>query len=135
MLRLEISLDEGLERLKSRVQELGPQYDESDDLDSLASSSTMNALTSSARHTRTVRFGGASRQVEILQRKLSRMEIENMMLRQEVNELQSRLDDCDKNEGSQMLEEKKANDKDSAAIVLNEGNVFTLVRGAGQKLD
>ena len=131
MLRLEISLDEGLERLKSRVQELGPHFDESDDLDSLASSSTVNALSSS-RLTRTVRFGGASRQVEILQKKLSKMETENMMLRQQVDELQTRLAHSNNTEGSKTPEEKKDDDKDSSAVILNEGNVFNLVRGVGK---
>jgi len=136
MLRLEISLDEGLERLKSRVQELGPDYDESDDLDSIASTSTVNALAFS-RTNRTVRFGSSSRQVETLQNKLTTIEIENNMLRQEVEELRIIL--AGRNgtaDGSQTPEEKKADDKDddSASVILSEGNVFNLVRGA-KKLD
>ncbi|MGK3740777.1 MAG: regulator of replication initiation timing [Bacillariaceae sp.] len=127
MLRLEISLDEGLERLKSRVHELGVDYDESDDLDSIASNSTVNAVQST-RSTRAVRFRAASRQVETLQSKLSKMTIENQLLRREVDELR-RLAHMNDTEGTQVSEEKKNDDKDSSSIVLTEGNVFNLARG------
>jgi regulator of replication initiation timing len=132
MLRLEISLDEGLERLKSRVHELGVDYDESDDLDSIASNSTVNAVQST-RSTRAVRFRAASRQVETLQSKLSKMTIENQLLRREVDELR-RLAHMNDTEGTQVSEERKNDDKDSSSIVLTEGNVFNLARGI-KKID
>ena len=132
MLRLEISLDEGLERLKSHVHELGVDYDESDDLDSIASNSTVNAVQST-RSTRAVRFRAASRQVETLQSKLSKMTIENQLLRREVDELR-RLAHMNDTEGTQVSEEKKNDDKDSSSIVLTEGNVFNLARGI-KKID
>ena len=131
MLRLEISLDEGLERLKSRVQELGPDYDESDDLDSIASGSTVQVLTSSRMY-RTVRFGSASRQLESLQNKLTTMEIENTMLRQEVEEMRMRMAGRNETDGSQTPEEKETDDKESDLVILSEGNVFNLVRGANK---
>jgi len=124
MLRLEISLDEGLERLKSRVHELSPDYDSSDDLDSIASNSTVNAIHST-RSTRMVRFGVASRQVETLQNKLSKKETEIRMLRQEVDELKMRL----AKKESLTSEEKKSDDKESSSVALTEGNVFYLARG------
>mmetsp|Transcript_11467 Transcript_11467/g.29007 ORF Transcript_11467/g.29007 Transcript_11467/m.29007 type:complete len:866 (-) Transcript_11467:153-2750(-) len=117
MLRLEISLDEGLERLKSRVQKLGPDYDESDDLDSIASCSTVHM-------NRTVRFTMPSRQVESLQNKLASIELENSMLRREVRELRLRL--AGRN-GSLTPEEKEYEEKED--VILTEGNVFNLVRG------
>ena len=129
MLRLEISLDEGLERLKRRVHELGLDYDEYDDLDSIASNSTVNA-TLSTRSARTgVRFRAASRQVETLQSKLSKMTIENQLLRREVDELRIHVAHIDDPEGNQASEEKKNDDKDSTSVVLTEGNVFNLARG------
>lgn len=129
MLRLEISLDEGLERLKRRVHELGLDYDEYDDLDSIASNSTVNA-TQSTRSARTgVRFRAASRQVETLQSKLSKMTIENQLLRREVDELRIHVAHIDDPEGNQASEEKKNDDKDSTSVVLTEGNVFNLARG------
>ena len=114
MLRLEISLDEGLERLKSRVQKLGPDYD---DLDSIASCSTVHM-------NRTVRFTMPSRQVESLQNKLASIELENSMLRREVRELRLRL--AGRN-GSLTPEEKEYEEKED--VILTEGNVFNLVRG------
>lgn len=89
MLRLEISLDEGLERLKSRVQELGSDFEEADDLDSIAgsiASCSTSALATSRM--RTVRFAIPSPQVESLQNKLAASETENSMLRKELEELQ-----------------------------------------------
>merc|ERR1712021_170434 len=70
MLRLEISLDEGVERLKSRVHELGPDFGESDDLDSIASVSSVMGLP---RYNHTMRFSMPSRQIESLQNKLASM--------------------------------------------------------------
>jgi len=131
MLRLEISLDEGLERLKSRVHELSPDYDSSDDLDSIASNSTVNAIHST-RSTRMVRFGVASRQVETLHNKLSKMETENRMLRQEVDELRMRLAHINDPKDSLTSEEKKADDKESSSVALTEGNVFYLARGINE---
>lgn len=128
MLRLEISLDEGLERLKSRVQELGPDFDESDDLDSIASAgSTVNALKLSAMNQK-VRFGTTSRQIEHLQRKLSSLELENSILRQEVEDLRLRL--TARSSVKLSPEEKKAEEKDDSSdpFILSEGNVFNLVR-------
>ena len=71
-----------------------------------------------------------SRQVEALQNKLASMELENSMLRREVQELRQRLSGRNKTEGSLTPEEKKAEEKDdSSSIDLSEGNVFNLVRG------
>lgn len=125
MLRLEISLDEGLERLKSRVQELGPDYDEVDDLDSIASGSTVNALALSKMN-RIVRFGTSSRQADALQKKLAIAELENAMLRHEIEELRLQLAGQSAVDSDRTLEEKKADDK----VTLSEGNVFNLVRAA-----
>ena len=118
MLRLEISLDEGLERLKSRVQKLGPDFDESDDLDSIASCSTVHM-------NRTVRFTMPSRQVEALQNKLSSIELEISMLRRENRELRLRL--AGRNSSDVSLEEKQSEEKEG--VILSEGNVFNLVKG------
>ena len=88
MLRLEISLDEGLERLKSRVQELGSDFDEADDVDSIAgsiASCSTSALATSQM--RTVRFAIPSPQLESLQNKLAASETENRMLRKELEDL------------------------------------------------
>jgi len=129
MLRLEISLDEGVERLKSRVQQLGPDYDEFDDLDSIASGGTANALALS-RSNRAVRFSAPSRQVETLEHKLSSMELENDMLRRELEELRIRLSGKNKIDESQTPEDQKSEEKnDTPSVALSEGNVFNLVRG------
>jgi regulator of replication initiation timing len=122
-------LDEGVERLKSRIQELGLDIDESDDLDSIASCSTVNAMALS-RMNRTVRFSMPSRQVELLENKLTAVEVENGMLRQELEELRLRLSGRNKVDGNQAQEEKKTEEKDDApSVVLSEGNVFNFVRG------
>jgi len=123
MLRLEISLDEGLERLKSRVQQLGPDYDESDDLDSIASGNTVNGFSRSKMN-RTVRFVASSRQIEALQKKLAIAELENAMLRHEIKELRVKVSSG--YGGNLTMEEKKADDK----AILSEGNVFNLVCAA-----
>ena len=129
MLRLENSLDEGLERLKSRVQQLGPDYDESDDLDSIASGSTVNALAMSKMN-RMVRFASPSPQIGALQKKLSIVELENTLLRQEVEELRLITGRCAIN-GNQMVEEGSTDGTDHPATVsLSEGDVFNLVRTA-----
>jgi len=126
MLRLEIALDEGVERLKSRIQELGPGPDDFDDLESIASCSTV----AMSRTNRTVRFAMPSRQVDSLQKKLASVELENSMLRREVEELRRRLSDSIKSDGSQTTEEKKEEESDGVpSVILNEGNVFNLVRG------
>lgn len=129
MLRLEISLDEGVERLKSRVQELGPDIGESDDLDSIASCSTVNAMALS-RINRSVRFSMPSRQVDLLENKLTAVELENSMLREELEELRLRLSGRNKVDGNQAQEEKKTEENDDEpSVVLSEGNVFNFVRG------
>ncbi len=123
MMRLEISLDEGLERLKSRAQSLGPDIDELDDMDSIASCSTVNI-------NRAVRFTLPSRQVEGLQNKLASLELENNMLRREVQELRLRLSGRNMSGKSISFEEKKGEELDeSSSFSLNEGNVFNLVKG------
>ena len=132
MLRLEISLDEGLERLKSRVQELGPDIDESDDLDSIAGSiaSCSTSAIAMSRMNRSVRFAMPSRQVELLQNKLAAMELENTMLRNELQELRLRLSGRDKVDESKATEEKESEEKvDASPVELSEGNVFNLMRG------
>lgn len=114
MLLLETSLDEGLERLRSRVNELGPDYDELDDLDSITSNSTcMNAIAT--RSTRIVRFGNTSREAEVMKNKLMEVEKENRMLRQELSELRIRIEQI-----------TGSNDSSSSSIELTEGNVFNL---------
>jgi len=127
MLRLEISLDEGVERLKSRLQDLSPDLDhDSDDLDSIASCSTANAW----KPNRGLRYAMASREVESLQKKLASMELENNVLREEVQELRLRLSGCNNEVGSEPLQEKKDEKKEnSPSVVLSEGNVFNLMQG------
>lgn len=116
MLRLEISLDEGLERLKSRVQELSPDFDESDDLDSIAGSvaSCSTQAIAMSQMNRRVSFAMPSRQVELLQNKLAATESENRILRQELEELRLRLLGRDNNNGSHTPEEKKCGEKNAA---------------------
>ena len=129
MLRLEISLDEGVEQLKSRIEDLGPDFDDSDDLDSIASCSTSNAMALS-KVSRTVRFVTPSRQLESLQKKLASMELENAVLRQEVQDLRMRLSGQNTPDGDTMSEEKKSEEKAGPpSAALSEGNVFNLVRG------
>lgn len=93
MIALERALDESLDRLKKRMQEVRPEADMSeealdDELDSVASS-TMNGLNALHHATRTVRFGPTSRDVEILKKKLSLLENENLALRNEIARLKS----------------------------------------------
>jgi hypothetical protein len=124
MLRLERALDEGLERLKGRVQDLRPDVDVSesaDDLDSIASS---NVVPSPA-HARGVRFGSTCREIAVLEKKLSKMEIENVKLRQEVEVLTNLLERFERTHS----EEKKADEQGAgtASTILSEGDVFNLV--------
>ena len=89
MLRLEVSLDEGVECLKRQLKELGSDHDELyDDTDeSMRVSFTINGNSwqlSSSQQTQAARF-------ETVQNRLSEMEKENLMLRQEVAELQAQL--------------------------------------------
>mmetsp|Transcript_23133 Transcript_23133/g.54693 ORF Transcript_23133/g.54693 Transcript_23133/m.54693 type:complete len:860 (+) Transcript_23133:327-2906(+) len=132
MLRLEISLDEGVEHLKSLLQDFGPDLDDSDDLDSIASCSTSSALAVTKTH-RTVRLVMPSRQLESLQNKLAAVELENTVLRQEMQDLRLRLSDQNKSYGDTTNEEKKSNERGGPPSVIlsegNEGNVFNLVRG------
>jgi hypothetical protein len=131
MLRLERALDEGLERLKRRAQELRPDADVSesaDDLDSITSS-TINA-TSPAHSARGVRFGSTKGEVAVLERKLANMERENLRLRHEVEELRTLLGRIDKASS----EEKKPDENVIAVSTIHsEGDVFNLVAHVTKK--
>ena len=124
MICLEHALDEALDHLKARLQELRPETDlaedAADDLDSIASS-TMNALSAPHRRVRTVRFSD-SREAKTLQKKLSQVEQENQALRTEVRRLKSLL-------GHNDDEEKKAEDEKggTAANILSEGGVLKFI--------
>jgi hypothetical protein len=126
MIRLEKALDECLEHLKSRCQQLHPDTDmsETDDLDSIASGS-LGVGTLSLRN-RVVRFGGQEREVERLRQKLTRVEQENLALQQQVTELKRMLGHDD--EVQQNGEKKKVEDKDASRVELSEGGVWNLVR-------
>lgn len=132
MLRLERALDDGLERLKRRAQELRPDADISesvDDLDSIASSS-FNATSRVQSNVRGVRFGSATREVAVLEKRLSKMEQENLQLRREVDELRSLLGRFDRT----ISEEKKAEEKVIAVSrIHSEGDVFNLVAQIAKK--
>ena len=90
MICLERALDEALDILKARLSELRPDTDlaedMADDLESIASS-TMNPVAAPHKMVRAVRFGGASAEVERLQKKLSKVEQENQILRKEIRDL------------------------------------------------
>ena len=90
MLRLEKALDDGLERLVCRVQELRPDADFSetvDDLDSIASSNVNASSTAHNSGGRGVRFGSTYGEIFNLEKKVSNLEHENSQLRHEVDEL------------------------------------------------
>ena len=132
MLRLETSLDEGVEHFKRRVQDFGPDFDDSDDLDSIASCSTSNAMALSKMN-RTVRFAMPSRQLESVQNKLAAVELENALLRQEVQDLRLRLSGEYKSDEDTTVEENNSDETAGPPSVIlsegNEGNIFNLVRG------
>jgi hypothetical protein len=75
-------LDEALDCLRCRLQELRPdmdissEIDDDEELDSTVSS-TMNALNAPHRFARAVRFGPSPREMDLLKKKLSEMEQEN----------------------------------------------------------
>jgi hypothetical protein len=104
MLRLEKSLDECLERLKSRIET--DFYDDLDDVDSIASGGVGSTVASMSN--RVVRFTVQERRVERMQAELVKLEKENAMLREEVTVLKRRLL-CDHGDDS---EEKKGDEKD-----------------------
>ena len=145
MLRLEAVLDDCLERLKERCGELQQDVDlTTDDLDSIASSTT--SITQSQRPpssiSRVVRFAKQDREVEKLRLKMSKFEQENMMLRQQVEEMQKLLA-MQTNEELQLVsnedEEKKQEDKEidqhvpseitegQVPSVITEGQVLSLM--------
>jgi prefoldin subunit 5 len=130
MICLERALDEALDSLKARLAELRPDTDLAediaDDLESIASS-TMNPVAAPHRMARAVRFGGASAEVERLQKKLSKVEQENQTLRKEIRDLKilmtgQKVDD-DEEEKSEGKQTPKTN-------ILSEGGVLKIIRGS-----
>jgi len=119
---MEKALDECLERLKGRLET--DFYDDFDDLDSIASAGVGSATASLSN--RVVRFTVQERQVEKLQAKLSEVEKENAMLRDEVIGLKNRLlalgDDDDTEE------ENKGEDTTFAHIELSERGGWNTVK-------
>ena len=127
MIRLEKSLDECLERLKSRCTTLHGDADlsDTDDLDSIASGSA--SINTFGVRKSFVRFAGHHREVERLAEKISKLERENTTLRHQVKELKILLgipagsDEKDE-------EEKKAKEEETGPTILSEGGVWNLLR-------
>jgi cell shape-determining protein MreC len=153
MLRLEKSLDEGLDQLKARLQELRPELDlseaaEDDDVESIASSTvhTHAQYTNGGRFVRFTASSASAREVERLQNNLSRAEEENRHLRQEAKELRDiltrsgvRLEDYDlaltavaRDPKANFVDEKESDGSSRGlsvpAMIHSEGGVFNLVR-------
>mmetsp|Transcript_15732 Transcript_15732/g.27368 ORF Transcript_15732/g.27368 Transcript_15732/m.27368 type:complete len:136 (-) Transcript_15732:1459-1866(-) len=134
MISLERSLDDALDQLKTRLQEVRPDSDLSeelaDDLESIASTT----FSAPHKNIRTVRFQGSSKEVEILQKRLSSMERENHVLRKEIEELKKLLGQktaaTTSLDSNFIQEEKKAEDKDSKTAILNEGGILKFILGA-----
>jgi hypothetical protein len=132
MISLERALDEALDCLRSRLRELRPDTDitnevDDDELDSIVSS-TMNALNAPHRFARAVRFGPSPspRELDLLKKKLLEMEQENKTLRNELDRLKSLYG----HSGTIASEEKKDDDnKDSSAHIGSEGGVLKFIRG------
>jgi hypothetical protein len=127
MIRLEKSLDVCLERLKSRCSQLNVDADmsDTDDLDSIASGSL------GARRS-IVRFAGHHREVERLTQKLSKVEVENRDLRQQVRELETLLGRKSKDGGvdgeEEKAEEEKLQKEGQARPELSEGRIWGILR-------
>jgi hypothetical protein len=132
MIRLEKSLDVCLERLKSRCSQFNVDADmsDTDDLDSIASGST-SINTLGARRS-VVRFAGHHREVERLTQKLSKIEVENRDLRQQVRELETRLGRKSKGGGvdgeEKKAEEEKLQKEGQARPELSEGRIWGILR-------
>jgi hypothetical protein len=133
MISLERALDEALDNLRSRLRQLRPdtelsnEYDDddNDELDSIVSS-TVNALSAPHRFVRAVRFGPSPREVDLLKKKLLEMEQENKTLRNEVDRLKSL---CGHSVAHSSEEKKDDDSKDSAAHIRSEGGVLKVIRG------
>jgi regulator of replication initiation timing len=127
MVCLERSLDLALDSLKARLHEIRPDTDLSEDaadeLDSIASNSTMNAVT--APH-RTVRFGVSPREVEALQAKLAMLEKENAGLRNKVVELKTLLGQDIDETNEKAVESNGAVPKN----IRSEGGVLKIIRSS-----
>ena len=128
MIRLEKSLDMCLERLKTRCSKLHADTDlsDTDDLDSIASGST-SINTLGARKS-VVRFSGQHREVERLKQKLSKLEVENRDLQQQVRELKILLGQDLGEEEKKAEEEKLADEKIRSGVGLSEGMVWDILR-------
>jgi hypothetical protein len=119
MIRLEKSLDVCLERLKGRCSQLNVDADmsETDDLDSIASGSIRSI----------VRFAGHHREVERLTQKLSKLEVENRDLRQQVRELETLPRRKNKGGGvdgeEKKTEEEKVQKEGQARPEVSEGRI------------
>ena len=140
MIRLEAALDECLARLKERCRELKTDVDwAADDLDSIASSTTSVHQTQLQPHSsrpRIVRFARQDRECERLRVKLSKLERENLDLKQQVEQMQALLTQ----NGFAAIghqkkdEEKKQDEKEhgvSDSVQLTEGRVWNLVHQLG----
>jgi hypothetical protein len=130
MTSLERAIDEALDSLRSRLGELRGDTGvtnevDDDEVDSIVSS-TMNALNAPHRFARAVRFGPSTREVDVLKKKLLKMEQENKTLRLELDQLKSLYG----HSGTLLGEEKKDDDnKGSVAHIRSEGGVLKLIRG------
>jgi len=122
MIRLEKSLDECLESLKRRWQDLGPEPDmsETDDLDSITSNSVSGH--SVGLRSRVVRFGSNGRELERLKSRLARAEKDNISLRQQIVDLKRQLGQ------ETSSEEKKLDEQEKDRVELSEGGVWGLVK-------
>jgi predicted RNase H-like nuclease (RuvC/YqgF family) len=150
MIRLETALDACLERLRERCSEL--QSDEwalDDDLDSIASSTTSVTLSQQQQSNhlhfshnskpRVVRFAKHDREVERLKTKMTKVEQENLALKQQLEQMQCLLGQ--QGGGSNILqqattgEEKKLDESQNGSLEtpvgLSEGQVWNLVHQLG----
>lgn len=131
MIRLEKSLDDCLERLKTRCSKLHVETDisDADDLDSIASSGPSVGVVGLQRNG--VRFAGQHLEVERLKKKVSKLEDENQDLKKKLQEAESFLrskvgkkhEAEEKNEvdGKQEIEEENSKK-------ISEGRVWDIFR-------
>ena len=137
MIRLESALDECLARLKERCRELKTDDVDwaADDLDSIASSTTSVHQTQhppNSNKPRIVRFARQDRECERLRVKLSKIEQENMDLKQKVQRMEELLiqNGFTDIQTQKKDEEKKQDDKEHDVpdtVRLTEGGVWNLV--------
>eukprot|EP00980_Cylindrotheca_fusiformis_P019923 scaffold7017_cov134-Cylindrotheca_fusiformis.AAC.18 len=132
MIRLEKSLDMSLDSLRSRCNQFSMDMDisDADDLDSIASGGT--SLNTGSARKGIVRFATHQREVETLSQKLTKVEMENRDLRQQVQELEKLLGRH--STGGMGSEEKKAEeDKLQGHLELSEGRVWNIMRKADDR--